>query len=75
MMTKNDKAIAISKFIVPKYDQKSKKVVAVDSRSGKIVKDYPTERLPGGNVSSVESDKVRLDSGITVGFYGETGGN
>lgn len=74
-MTKNDKAIAISKFVVPKYDQKSKKVVAVDSRSGKIVKDYPTERLPGGNVSSVESDKVRLDSGITVGFYGETGGN
>lgn len=70
-MTKNDECIAIADYIVPKFDQETKQIVAVDSRNGQVVEDFPKERLPEGNVINIEDGFVRLKSGESVGFLGD----
>ena len=70
-MTKNDECIAIADYIVPKFDQETKQIVAVDRRNGQVVEGFPKERLPEGNITNIEDGFVRLKSGESVGFLGD----
>lgn len=71
VMTKNDKLISVSGHVETQYDDINKKFIAVDSRTGDIIPDFPEERLPNSKVAFIENGKAKLTSGETVKVFGE----
>jgi hypothetical protein len=71
VMTKNDRFIAVADHVVPRFDKDANKIVAVDQRNGQVIPDFPEERLPRSEVSSVDSSFVRLKNGENIRYLGE----
>lgn len=65
-MSTNDKLIGVSDYVEPKYNKRLGKFVAIDSRTGKIIKNFPEERLPKGKINMEDNDGVHLSSGEIV---------
>jgi hypothetical protein len=70
-LSKNDKLIGVSDFVEYQYDNKDKEFVAIDARSGAIIKDFPKERLPKSSISLMVDKKVITDSGDSFKILGE----
>lgn len=71
VMGKNDKLVGTNDYVVTRYDKKNEKFVAVDSRDGSIIPDFPEERLPSGKINKSSSESVTLMNGDEIKLYEE----
>lgn len=62
-MTNNDKLVNVSKYVDYKYNNKLNEIVAIDTRNGKMIKNFPKERLPSEKIDKIDHDKVMLNNG------------
>ena len=68
-MSRNDNLVGTNDYIVTRYDPKSEGFVAVDSRDGSIIDNFPKDRLPAGKVTKVNKNDVSMEDGSTVPVY------
>ena len=69
VLGKNDKLVGVNEYIVTRYDASSDKMVAVDSRNGNVIEDFPENRLPKSKISRKNDESVTLFDGSEVKLY------
>lgn len=69
VMGKNDNLVGTNDYVVSRYNRESNEFVAVDSRSGKIIEDFPKERLPKGKISRIGNEGAVMLDGQTVKLF------
>ena len=69
VMGANDKLVGTNEYIVTRYDKANEKFIAVDSRNGNIIDDFPSDRLPKGKINKDNGDSVTLMSGDEIKAY------
>ena len=69
VLGKNDKLVGVNEYIVTRYDTSSNKMVAVDSRNGKVIEDFPENRLPKSKISRKNDESVTLFDGSEIKLY------
>jgi hypothetical protein len=70
-LSTNDKLIGLNNHIQYKYDRKNDEFIAVDERNGRIVQNFPKERLPDVKVVRVTKDEIITATGDSYELYGE----
>ena len=69
VMGANDKLVGTNEYIVTRYDRDNEKFVAVDSRDGTIIENFPADRLPKSKINKDNGDTVTLMSGDEIKAY------
>ena len=69
VMGANDKLVGTNEYIVTRYDKENERFVAVDSRDGTIIENFPTDRLPKSKINKINGDTVTLMSGDEIKAY------
>lgn len=69
VLGKNDKLVGTNDYIVTRFDTSSNKMVAVDSRNGNIITDFPENRLPESKISRKDEEAVTLFDGSEIKIY------
>lgn len=69
VLGKNDKLVGTNDYIVTRFDPSSNKMVAVDSRNGKVIEDFPENRLPESKISRKDEETVTLFDGSEIKIY------
>jgi hypothetical protein len=70
-LSTNDKLIGVNDHIQYKYDKKHDNFIAVDERNGRIITNFPKERLPDTKIVRINKDKIITTSGDSYEIYGE----
>lgn len=69
-MGKNDKLVGTNEHVAVRYDAQSESFVGVDSRTGKIIEDFPAERLPDPKeLSRVSGNSAVMSDGNEVKLF------
>jgi len=68
-MGKNDHLVGTNDYVVSRYDRSTNTFVAVDSRNGKVIEDFPKERLPSGKITRVSNNEATMLDGSTVKLF------
>lgn len=67
---KNDKLVGTNEHVVIRYDTSIEDFVGVDNRTGKIIKDFPKDRLPDTKeLSKVGKDVVVMQNGNEIKLF------
>ena len=67
---KNDKLVGTNEHVVIRYDDKNEEFVGVDSRTGKIIKDFPKDRLPDTKeLTKVNSSSAIMNDGNEIKLF------
>ena len=69
VMGVNDNLVGTSEYVVSRYDKDKEKFVAVDSRNGEVIENFPEDRLPSGKINKVSDDSVTLFNGDEIKVY------
>jgi hypothetical protein len=70
-LSTNDKLIKYADHIDFEYDKDKDKFVAIDSRSGKTISNFPEERLPEKSISRFMKHEVITKTGDTYKIIGD----
>ena len=69
-MGKNDKLVGTNEHVVIRYDTASEGFVGVDNRTGKIIKDFPADRLPDiKSLSKVSKGAAVMNDGNEIKLF------
>ena len=68
-MGKNDHLVGTNDYVVSRYDRSTNTFVAVDSRNGKVIEDFPKERLPSGKITRINNNEATMLDGTTVKLF------
>ncbi len=69
VMGMNDKLVGTNEYVVIRYNKNTKEFIAVDSRNGSIIENFPKDRLPKDKINKFGSDSVTLMSGDEIKAY------
>jgi hypothetical protein len=64
-LSENDKLIGLSSHIEFKYDKLREGFVALDSRNGSVIDNFPKERLPQSSITRIINSEVITNTGDT----------
>jgi hypothetical protein len=70
-MSKNDKLIGIASHVEFKFDKEKDNFVAIDGRNGKVIHDFPKERLPEKQISRFTKHEVVTKTGDSYELMGD----
>ena len=70
VLGKNDKLVGTNEHVVIRYDNESESFVGVDNRTGKIIKDFPKDRLPDSkNLNKVNKEVAIMNDGNEIKLF------
>ena len=69
VMGVNDNLVGTSEYVVSRYDKSKERFVAVDSRTGEIIENFPEDRLPSGKINKTTNESVTLFNGDEIKLY------
>lgn len=68
-MSKNDELVGTNEYVVTRFDPQREEFVAVDSRDGSIIKDFPKDRLPSQSVANIRNGIATLNDGSEIPVF------
>jgi hypothetical protein len=71
LLSTNDRLIGLSNHVEFKYDKDKEEFVAVDERNGRVIPDFPKERLPEKQISRFNKNGVVTRAGDSYAILGE----
>lgn len=67
---KNDKLVGTNEHIVVRYDNSKEEFVGVDNRTGKVIPDFPKDRLPDPkNLNKVSNSAAIMNDGSEIKMF------
>lgn len=67
---KNDKLVGTNEHIVVRYDNSKEEFVGVDNRTGKVIPDFPKDRLPDPkNLNKVNNSAAIMNDGSEIKMF------
>jgi hypothetical protein len=70
-LSTNDKLIGIASHVEFKFDKENDKFIALDGRNGKVIPDFPKERLPEKQISRFTKNRVVTKTGDSYEILGD----